>query len=121
MDPVVRRRRRPSWWRRIAMTAALVAVLFAAYVMAMQATLPSGGTVQSRETRDQLHALIHGGALAFGFAAGWALGWASERNGFAYAVTISVVLAFLMAFAMMASWELACSGGIVVLRAWTCG
>ncbi len=117
------RSRHRSWLRRTLTTSALLVLLFAAYAAAMQATLPDEGAPSlSREERDQLHAVVHAGALLLAFVGGWALGWAEERNGFAYAVTVTFALAFLMAFALIASRELACSAaGIVILREWTCG
>ncbi|GBD23474.1 hypothetical protein HRbin29_01140 [bacterium HR29] len=110
------------WLRRALTTSALLVLIFAAYAAAMQATLPDEGAPPlPREERDRLHAAIHAGALLLAFLGGWALGWAEERNGFAYAVTVTVTLAFLMAFALIASRELACSpAGVVVLREWTC-
>lgn len=86
----------------------------------MQASLQNDASLASREARDQLHAAVHGGALSIAFATGWLVGWFEERNGFAYAITVTVVLAFLMAFALVLSRELACSGGVVVFRDWTC-
>lgn len=100
----------------------LVLLVLAAYAAAMQATLPASDPAHSSlEARDRLHAAIHGGTLLAAFLTGWFLGWAEERNGPAYAATITVVVAFAMAFALVASRQLACSEGLVLLRHWTCG
>lgn len=100
----------------------LVLLLLAAYAAAMQATLPASDPARSSiETRDRLHAATHGGTLLAAFLTGWLLGWAEERNGPAYAASVTVIVAFAMAFALVASRQLACAEGVVLLRHWTCG
>ncbi len=107
---------------QVVISVALLAILFAGYVLAMH-TLVDFSIVESKgeaSHRDLVYAYVHlaffAAAAAFGFVAGK---WFSGL-GFAFATLFLVVAVVGVTVIQMGSYELACHGHNDVVRHWQC-
>lgn len=111
------------WWLRLLIAVALVAVIAAAYLLAMRLTIDVSHLDHPRDAahRDNVYLVLHGAGVAVAATAGAVAGWWVARATIAYAVLALIAFAIIVIGSHAGSQVLACEAGHNdLIRHWSC-
>lgn len=109
-------------WLRVLLTASLVALVVASYLVALRLTLDASrlDADTTANDRDRLLAGIHGGVLLAAALLGSIVGRWAGRSAVGYALLLVAVVVVAMLLVQLGSFELACRGHNDLVRHWQC-